>query len=199
SVRSLKFISSSSLNSTNLFSTSRLTPLRACSYSRFPSFFIAENIGGACICSPSKPFSAVMIASWSIPLVSKCLSGSVSRSYDGVLAPNVTFATYSLSAPINCSIFLVALPVQIINRPLARGSNVPAWPTFNLASPSSERRRFLILFTTSTEDQPKGLSTSIILPSLNSSGPHFSVALSVLTSSSILIPTYILKWRSVLL
>lgn len=64
------------------------------------------------------------------------------------------------------SMVLVSLPVHIISKPVANGSNVPAWPTFNFFTFMVPR----ILFTTSKEVQVKGLFTSNISPSAKLKG-----------------------------
>src|SRR6476661_5557040 len=56
-------------------------------------------------------------------------------------------------------IFLVNLPVQTIKMPVAKGSSVPAWPTFLIF------RVFRIFLTTSKDVQCNGLLMSSTPPS----------------------------------
>ena len=74
-----------------------------------------------------------------------------SRSKDGVVAPRAIVATYSLVSACNWSIRFVARPVQTIITPVARGSRVPAWPTFSFLTPRLRHSAHLTLPTKSNE------------------------------------------------
>ena len=83
---------------------------------------------------------------------------SVSKSKEGVVAPNLMVATYSLVWYWKLSISLVFLPVHRIITPVARGSKVPACPTLSFFTPICLLNTPLTLFTRLKEVQPKGLS-----------------------------------------
>ncbi len=60
-------------------------------------------------------------------------------------------------------------PVQIINKPVAKGSKVPAWPIFIFFKEYLSLISPLIFFTTSKDDQFIGLLIKIIFPFKKSS------------------------------
>src|SRR4051812_5710366 len=135
-------------------SRSTSSPARASSYSRFPSTFRAEYIGGVWVTRPTNPASASRARSSVKPS-----SGRVSRtrpaaSWVSVICPNRTVASYSFSPSAMNPATLVASPTQIGRTPVAVGSRVPVCPQrLTLNSPFSLR-------TTSNEVGPLGLLTT---------------------------------------
>ena len=73
------------------------SPARACSYKRFPSFLIAEKTGGFWSISPINCLVVSKINSSEICSVGKVASISVSKSYEGVVAPTKIVPVYSFS------------------------------------------------------------------------------------------------------
>ena len=86
-------------------------------------------------------------------------------SKDGVVLPKQNVAKYVFSRFCKSSIILVFFPVQIKSNPVAKGSNVPAWPTLIFLILKVFLKSFLSFFTTSNEVQFNGLKTGIINPS----------------------------------
>ena len=136
----------------------------ASSYALTPSTDFAEKSGATCSCSPMNRVSAFRMASAVICAYGNILSTSFSRSYDGVVAPKLMPATYSLSCDWSRSAIFVALPMHTSSIPVANGSSVPAWPTFRFFFPKCLIAAYFILRMTSAEVHLYGLSTGITIP-----------------------------------
>ena len=141
-----------------------LYALRAISYARTPSTLLALNSGATCSCSPTKPRSISSTAWRVIPFTGKRASIAFSLSYEGVVAPKLTPARYCLGLRCSSSASLVALPMQTRRTPVARGSSVPACPTFRFFLPKCLQAANFIFLITSAEVHLYGLSTGRIIP-----------------------------------
>src|SRR5439155_1153173 len=73
------------------------TPSRASSYSRRPSWWTAEYIGGTCVMRPTKPRHAASSRSRVSPVTAVSESTRPVRSCVSVVTPKRTVVTYSLS------------------------------------------------------------------------------------------------------
>ena len=91
------------------------------------------------------------MASSEIPSVGYLASMAFSKSNEGVVAPKLISAMYSLSCFCSSSANLVALPMQTRSTPVARGSNVPACPTFRFLLPKYLQAANFIFLITSAE------------------------------------------------
>src|SRR5688500_8733326 len=88
---------------------------------------------------------------------------------------------YSFSWAMNSFILLVNLPVQMINKPVANGSSVPACPTFFILI---KLRNFL---TASNEVQRRGLLIKRTWPSAKSAPGREDLGSSFLFNSFVII------------
>jgi len=79
-----------------------------------------------------------------------------SKSSVAVVAPSFSVASYALGWSIIASHSFVALPTSTTSTPVAKGSSVPAWPTF---VPRGSRR--FTRSTTRADVRPAGLSITI--------------------------------------
>mmetsp|Transcript_44124 Transcript_44124/g.120259 ORF Transcript_44124/g.120259 Transcript_44124/m.120259 type:complete len:255 (+) Transcript_44124:392-1156(+) len=152
---------------TSRASRSTTTPSRASSYSRLPSLWSAENMGGTCLMSPRKSAAARSRSAWLT-----CACGRVSvvspvESSVSVSTPSTPTPRYRL-APERYEVrSRQPLPTPMTSTPVASGSSVPPWPTLTLIfcppfrAFSSFCSTHLILPTTSAELQPCGLYTAI--------------------------------------
>src|SRR5438105_6302401 len=130
------------------------SPARASSYRRLPSTLRAENLGGVCSISPTKPRNASRTRSSVRPSTGRVSSTRPAESWVSVTCPKRTVASYSFSPSAMNPATLVASPTQMGRTPVAVGSSVPVCPTrFTLKSPFTRR-------TTSNEVGPLGLFTT---------------------------------------
>ena len=141
------------LSSPSGMASPALKAFLANSYALTPSTLLALNRGATCICSPMKALSASSTDSFSMWEQGKRASMPFSRSKEGVVAPKLTPATYSLSCFWSSSARLVAGPMHTSSTPVARGSRVPACPTFSFFFPKCLIAAYLILRITSAEVQ----------------------------------------------
>src|SRR5438105_8325632 len=130
------------------------SPARASSYRRLPSTLRAENIGGVCSISPTKPRNASRTRSSVRPSTGRVSSTRPAESWVSVTCPKRTVASYSFSPSAMNPATLVASPTQMGRTPVAVGSSVPVCPQrFTLNRPFTRR-------TTSNEVGPLGLFTT---------------------------------------
>jgi vitamin B12 transporter len=134
---------------------------------RLPTF-TAEKRGGTCSILPVNCFRHSSTISRVMCPVGYTASTSVSRSKEGVVAPSIISAIYSLVRYCSCSISFVFLPVQMVMTPVASGSSVPACPTFSFFIFSFWHSFARTTLTNRNEVQCRGLSICKISPSIKS-------------------------------
>src|SRR5881227_3897792 len=131
---------------------SMVTPRRASLYARSPPILTADAAGIGSSISPRR--GASRASSRSRGGGSSRSTTSPSGSPVDVRACRSTSVTYRLSRPTKHDASLVAAPDNTSNKPVAKGSSVPAWPVR-----APVRRR--ISATIANDDGPAGLSTRI--------------------------------------
>ena len=129
-------------------------PSRASSYSRRPSWWTAEYIGGRCRIRPTNPRHVASSRSRVRPVTGVSDSTRPVRSCVSVVMPKRTVVTYSLSCSIRYGISFVASPTSNGRTPVASGSSVPPWPMRRTPS------RLRASATASNDVAPADLSTT---------------------------------------
>src|SRR3984893_3637023 len=136
-------------------------PRRTSLYARSPPIFTAEVAGIGSSISPRRPASRRS----STARVGGSRRSTTAASGSPVAGAPVgsTSVTYRLSSPTKHEANLVADPDNKSNKPVAKGSRVPAWP---VRAPVRRRRSE----TSANDDGPPGLSTRTIPAGLSARG-----------------------------